>query len=105
MLLRRSREFAGRFVGDVMAPALWTGTRLRQARVFHPVGTVLAATVVPIAEAGVEGALAQRLGGFAVLRFSGGAAERLAALGAGRAELSISDERQYALAFVVLVRA
>jgi len=73
MLLRRSREFAGKLVGDVMAPALWTGTRLRHARVFHPVGTVLAAAVVPIAEEGVEGALAQRLGGFAVVRFSGGA--------------------------------
>lgn len=38
-----------------------------------------------------------------LLAFSGMAARRMAMLGASRGELSISDERQYALAFVVLL--
>jgi holo-[acyl-carrier protein] synthase len=37
-----------------------------------------------------------------LLHFSGGAAERAKSLGAARNALSISDERLYALAFVVL---
>ena len=36
------------------------------------------------------------------LRLSGGAAARISALGATVAHLSVSDERQYAVAFVVL---
>lgn len=38
------------------------------------------------------------------LIFEGVAAERAAALGVTRSELSISDERSYALAFVILIR-
>lgn len=39
------------------------------------------------------------------LQLSGGAAARAAALGVAGSQISISDERQYALAFVILTRA
>ncbi|QSX38045.1 MULTISPECIES: holo-ACP synthase [Shewanella] len=42
--------------------------------------------------------------GAPVLSFSGGAAERLAAMGGNRIHLSIADERHYAVATVILSR-
>lgn len=64
------REHLGERVGGVLAWATGFGAAMRHARLFHPVGLVARARVVPVATIGPEGKLAQRLAGPAIARLS-----------------------------------
>lgn len=66
-----AREAIGEVLGTMLAPLAALGSRLRRARLFHPVGTVCAAQVVPVAWAQELQPLAQRLAGGAIVRLSG----------------------------------
>ncbi|WP_437953827.1 hypothetical protein WME98_26325 [Sorangium sp. So ce296] len=68
----RFLDAIGRAIGGVLSPIAWQGSFLRGARLFHPDGVVYCAGVKPLAVEGEVGALAQRLGGPALVRLSGG---------------------------------
>jgi hypothetical protein len=61
----------GTFLGKFLAPLTALGSKARHARLFHPEGMVFRAEVVPLAEAGSLGSLAERLKGEACVRLSG----------------------------------
>ncbi|XXX77774.1 hypothetical protein WMF30_03230 [Sorangium sp. So ce134] len=59
-------------IGGALSPIVWQGSLIRGARLFHPDGVVYCAGVKALAAEGEVGALAQRLGGPALVRLSGG---------------------------------
>jgi hypothetical protein len=66
------REAIGRGLGGLISPAMWEGSLIRAARIFHPEGVVYRAEVTPLATDGDVRDLAQRLKGPALVRLSGG---------------------------------
>ena len=64
------RERMGSALGWLSAPAFAAVALARRARVFHPEGIVLTGRVEPIAIDGPLGAVAERLAGPALVRFS-----------------------------------
>jgi hypothetical protein len=61
---------AGELAGLLAAPLAFAGARLRGDRLFHARGAVHAATAEPLVDLGPAAALAQRLAGPAIVRFS-----------------------------------
>lgn len=68
--MRVVTEPAGRLLGALLAPLAAAVSALRRARTFHPEGTVLHAEVSPLAAAGRERLVAERLAGPALVRLS-----------------------------------
>ncbi|MBK9264008.1 MAG: hypothetical protein IPM54_29925 [Polyangiaceae bacterium] len=66
----RVLEALGRMVGGVLSPLVAIGGLARNARLFHPDGVVYWARVRPVGMEGALGALAERLEGPAIVRFS-----------------------------------
>jgi hypothetical protein len=67
----RIQQFIGRLMGATVAPVAFVGSLIRRNPSLHPDGIVHRAEVKPIAQGGVLGLLAQRLGGTALVRLSG----------------------------------
>ncbi|WP_437590498.1 hypothetical protein [Sorangium sp. So ce1000] len=67
----RFLEAVGRVIGGALSPLALGGSFIRRARLFHPDGVVYCAGVKALATEGEVGALAQRLAGPALVRFSG----------------------------------
>jgi hypothetical protein len=65
-----AREALGTLVGWLAAPAFGAVARARQARVFHPDGIVIAGRVEPFDVDPPEATVAERLRGWALVRFS-----------------------------------
>jgi hypothetical protein len=67
----RLLSWSGIVAGSALAPLAAVGSAVRRARVFHPSGTVLWGKVTPFKRYDEWSELAERLGGSALVRFSG----------------------------------
>lgn len=67
----RLLDWSGIVAGSALAPFAAVGSAVRKARVFHPSGTVLWGKVTPFKRYDEWSELADRLGGSALVRFSG----------------------------------
>ena len=71
LVLDRLFERAGVAAGAVLAPVTGGISALRRARMFHPRGRSYVARVTKVARASPWGPVAERLDGYALVRFSG----------------------------------